>query len=170
MWKDKSLLLLLATLSMAASQGCVFGSSVALSPEAKHVQIVHESDRPLDCENRGKISGRAHASDEKEAKKNAENEFRNQAADLKANFAYVEAERSGPRGTSSQREVFIGGQALFCRTEEMKEAEEKRQEEAQKAKEEEEQRAKDEKERAEQEAKEKAEAEKAEKAEKEKKK
>jgi hypothetical protein len=155
MWKKAFLF----SVSMALP-ACLVNSVAKLNPEAKKVQIVHESDRPLSCKVLGKINGTSHAGDEKKARKGAENDFRNHAADLKANFALVEVERSGALGgTSSQREVFLGGKALFCRTEEMEEAEEKAQEEAQRKKEEEEQKAQEEKERKEQEAKEKKEQE-----------
>jgi hypothetical protein len=79
----------------------------------------------LRCQVLGKISGTSRSDDEKEARQGAENDFRNHAAELKANFAFIEAERSGPVGTSSQHDVFIGGKALRCQTEEMEEAEEK---------------------------------------------
>ncbi|HEY4103330.1 MAG TPA: hypothetical protein VGM44_05535 [Polyangiaceae bacterium] len=72
-----------------------------------------------------KISGTAHGSDEKAARESAENDFRNQAAKLNANFALVEAERGGRLGDGSDREFFVGGKALFCQTDEMAEADEK---------------------------------------------
>jgi len=104
--------------------GC-FANVAALEPKAESVKVVHESDKPLRCEVLGKISGTSRSDDEKEARTGAENDFRNHAAELKANFAFIEAERSGPVGTSSQHDVFIGGKALRCQTEEMEEAEEK---------------------------------------------
>jgi hypothetical protein len=102
-----------------------FANVVALEPKAQGVKVVHERDKPLHCEVLGKITGQSRSGDEKEARQGAENDFRNQAAELKANFALIEAERSGPVGTSSQHDVFIGGKALHCRTEEMEEAEDK---------------------------------------------
>ena len=104
--------------------GC-FASVVALEPKAQGIKIVRESDKPLHCDVLGKITGQSRSGDVKEARQGAENDFRNQAAELKANFALIEAERSGPVGTSSQHDVFIGGKALRCQTEEMEEAEEK---------------------------------------------
>lgn len=104
--------------------GC-FANVVALEPKAEGVKVVHESDKPLRCEVLGKISGTSRSDDVKEARRGAENDFRNHAAELKANFAFIEAERGGPVGTSSQHDVFIGGKALRCQTEEMEEAEEK---------------------------------------------
>lgn len=103
---------------------------VALSPKAEAVTIVRETDKPLRCEVRGKISGTSRSSDEKEARTGAENDFRNQAAELNANFALVEAERHGPVGTSSQQDYFFGGKALLCQTEEMEAASEKAEAEA----------------------------------------
>ena len=104
--------------------GCL-ANVVALEPQAEGIKVVHESDKPLRCEVLAKISGTSRSDDEKAARTGAENDFRNHAAELKANFAFIEAERSGPVGTSSQHDVFIGGKALHCQTEEMEEADEK---------------------------------------------
>jgi len=104
--------------------GC-FANVVALEPKAEGIKVVHESDKPLRCDVLGKITGQSRSDNEKEARQGAENDFRNQAAGLKANFAFIEAERSGPVGTSSQHDVFIGGKALHCQTEEMEEADDK---------------------------------------------
>ncbi len=104
--------------------GCL-SNVVALEPKAKAVQIVHESDKPLRCDVKGKISGTSRSSDKKEAETGAQNDFRNHAAELKANYAFVEAQRSGPVGTSDQQDVFIGGKALLCQTEAMEEARDK---------------------------------------------
>jgi len=128
--------------------GC-FANVVALEPKAESVKVVHDSDKPLHCDVLGKINGTSRSGDEKEARAGAENDFRNHAAELKANFALIEAERSGPVGTSSQHDVFIGGKALHCQTEEMEEAEEKaaaeREQKEAAAQQAEEQAAKDEK-------------------------
>jgi len=107
----------------------------ALSPKAEHVPIVHETDRPLHCKVVGKISGMSRSSDEKEGRTGAENDFRNHAAEQKANFALVEAERSGQVGTGSQRDYYLGGKALLCQTEEMEEAQEKQEQAERDAKE-----------------------------------
>jgi len=104
--------------------GC-FSNVVALQPKAESVKIVHETDRPLHCDVKGKITGTSRSADEKEGRAGAENDFRNHAAELRGNFAFVDAERNGPVGTSSQKDYFLGGQALFCQTEEMEEADEK---------------------------------------------
>jgi len=111
-------------LPLVVLPGC-FANVVALEPKAESVKVVHDSDKPLHCDVLGKISGTSRSDDEKAARTGAENDFRNHAAELKANFALIEAERSGPVGTSSQHDVFIGGKALRCQTEEMEEAEEK---------------------------------------------
>jgi hypothetical protein len=107
-----------------ALPGC-FANVVALEPKAQAVKVVHESDKPLHCDVLGKITGQSRSDDEKEARQGAENDFRNHAAELNANFAFIEAERGGPVGTSSQHDVFIGGKALRCQTEEMEEAADK---------------------------------------------
>lgn len=104
--------------------GCL-GNVVPLQPKAQKVQIVHETDKPLHCEVLGKISGTSRSSDVKEARTGAENDFRNQAAELKGNFALIEAERGGQVGTGSLNDAYIGGKALLCQTEEMEEAKEK---------------------------------------------
>jgi hypothetical protein len=133
--------------------GC---SSVAtLEPGAKSVTVVRETDRPGQCRVLGKIHGSSHAGDLKTAREGAENDLRNRAAKLKANFAMIESERTGRRGTSKSMQVVLGGKALACQTLEMDEADEKRREEALKKKEDDELKAQQEKERLEQEAKEK---------------
>ena len=113
----------LLVLSLLVS-GCL-PHVVPLEPKAEKVQIVRETNKPLHCEVQGKISGTSRSSDQKEARTGAENDFRNQAADLRANFALVEAERGGPVGTGTQYDAFLGGKALLCQTEEMEEAQEK---------------------------------------------
>jgi hypothetical protein len=130
--------------------GC-FDNVVALEPKAESIKVVRETDKPLRCDVLGKISGSSRSTKKEEARTGAENDFRNQAAKFKANFAFIEAERSGPVGTSSQHDVFIGGKALRCQTEEMEEADEKAAaaEREQKEKEEAEQQAKDDEAKAE---------------------
>ena len=104
--------------------GC-FGGGAALSPEGKSVTLVHENDRPLHCKFLGKINADSRDSDEKVARAGAEIEFRNQAAAMKANFALVEADRASYVGTSTQRDIFLGGKALLCQTDAMEEASDK---------------------------------------------
>jgi hypothetical protein len=104
--------------------GC-FSDVAVLEPRAEGIKVVRETDRPLHCDVLGKISGMSRSSDDKEGKTGAENALRNHAADLKGNFALIEAERAGQVGTSSQKDFFVGGKALFCKTEEMEDADEK---------------------------------------------
>lgn len=125
------------------TSGCL-SDVVALEPRASGVKLVHETDKPLHCDVLGKINGRSRSSDETEGRTGAENDFRNQAAALKANFALIESERSSPVGTGSQREHNLQGKALGCQTEEMEAEQEKADAAAREAKE---------KEAAEQEAK-----------------
>jgi hypothetical protein len=150
-----------------ALSGCVFNSVAKLESKAENVTIVHDTDKPVDCKPLGKITGTSHADDEKSARKGAENDFRNQAAALKGNFALVENTRGGPIGTTSQREVVINGRALHCNTLEMQQEDEKKREQAQKDKEEREIKEQAEKERKAEEAKEKKEREEEERKEKE---
>lgn len=131
-----------------ALQGCLFNSVAKLKPEAAKVQVVPETEKPSDCKFLGKIVGTSHADDEKTAKQGAENDLRNKAAALKANFAIVENTRGGRVGTTSQRDVVINGKAYDCKTLEMQQAEEEKH--AQAIAEQEEREAK---EKAEQEAK-----------------
>ena len=141
------------------SAGCVFNSVTKLDPKAANVELVRETDKPTDCKLLGKITGTSHADTEKEAKKGAENDLRNQTAKLKGNFALVESQRGGPVGTTSQREVVIQGRALFCKTLEMQQKEEEKREQELKDKEEREIREQAEKERKAEEEKEKRERE-----------
>ncbi|MGC4092563.1 MAG: DUF4156 domain-containing protein [Polyangiaceae bacterium] len=136
------------------SAGCVFNSVTKLDPKAANVELVRETDKPVDCKFLGKIMGRSHADTEKEARKGAENEMRNQTAKLKGNYALIENTRGGPVGTTSQREVVINGRALYCKTLEMQQEEEKKHEQALKEKEEREIKEAAEKERKAEEAKE----------------
>jgi colicin import membrane protein len=152
--------------------GCLFGKVVELDPEAENVKVVRESTKPLHCKSVANISGTSRSDDEKAARAGAENDFRNQAAKAKANFALIEVERDQRVGTSSTREVFLGGEALQCTTLEMEEAEEaarlKAEEEKvlreQKEKEDAERKAEEDKAKAEQEKAAKAEADKTAKA------
>lgn len=127
--------LALVLVSMMVS-GCVLSNVVALEPEGKKIKLVRESDKPVNCEPVASISGTSRAEDEKEAKKGAENDMRNKAAQYDANFAVVERERTRKAGTGPYQEVFLGGKAMKCVTFEMEakreaaeEAERKRQEE-----------------------------------------
>jgi hypothetical protein len=118
----------------ALLQGC-FSSVVTLSPKAASVTLVRDSDRPLHCKFLGKINGTSRSSDEKTAREGAENDLRNHAADLNANFAVAEVERPSRVGTSTQQDFFIGGTALMCETEAMEDAKEKADAQAQEQKE-----------------------------------
>jgi len=108
----------------AVLSGC-FSNNVVLEPKAQSVTLVHDADRPLHCKFLAKINGTSRSSDEQSARTGAENDVRNQAAELNGNFAEVVAERTSQVGTSSQRDAFIEGKALLCQTEAMDEANEK---------------------------------------------
>ena len=137
--------------------GCVFDSVTKLEPEAKNITLVNEVDRPTNCKVLGKIQGKSRSSDQKKARKGAENEFRNEALELKANYAMIESDRGGHVGTTSQQEVVLSGKALHCTTLEMEAKEEEAKEKARLEKEEKERKAQEEKELKEQQAKEKKE-------------
>ena len=76
-------------LVVAALLPACLSNVVALQPNAKEVKIVRETDKPLNCKVLGKISGTSRDDDGKAARSGAENDFRNHAADLDANFALV---------------------------------------------------------------------------------
>lgn len=143
--------------------GCFINSVAKLKPEAEKVRLVPETEKPSECKFLGKITGNSHADDEKDAKLGAENDFRNRAAALKANFAVAENVRGGRVGTTNQREVVINGKAYECKTLDMQEAEEEKRQQAIAAKEE-----REEKERMAEEAKQEEEKAKREQEEKEK--
>jgi hypothetical protein len=169
------------TLLAFSLQGCLVNSVSKLDSKATNVQLVPETEKPGECKFLGKITGTSHADDEKLAKEGAENDFRNRAAKLNGNFAVVENSRGGRVGTTNQREVVINGKAYYCKTLEMQQAEEEKEQAAiaakdeREAKEEAEKQAKLDEEKAKREeaekelaekekaAKEKAEAEKSEK-------
>lgn len=153
---------------------CLFNSVTKLDSEAKHVQMVSETEKPSECKFLGKLTGTSHAEEEKEAKQGAENDFRNKAAELQGNFAVIENVRGGRIGTTSQREVVINGKAYKCKTLDMQVAEEEKEAQAVAEKEEREAKAEaerqarleEEKAKREQEEKDRAEKEQAEKEEK----
>ena len=124
-----------ALCAVAVCLPACFGTVVPLSPQAKNVTIVRETDKPVRCEVLGKISGRSRSSDVEAAKTGARNDFRNQAAELKGNFALLEAERGGQVGTGAEYDAYVGGKALLCQTEEMEEQQEKEAAAAREAKE-----------------------------------
>lgn len=120
----------LTLLAAVLLPSCLFNSVVKLKPEAEKVQLVPETEKPSECKFLGKITGSSHAEEEKDAKQGAENDFRNKAAALKANFAVVENVRGGRVGTTSQRDVVINGKAYACKTLEMQEKEEEKRQQA----------------------------------------
>jgi len=156
------------TLLAFSLQGCLINSVTKLDSQASQVQLVPETEKPGECKFLGKITGSSHADDEKLAKQGAENEFRNKAAALKGNFAVIESSRGGRVGTTNQLEVVINGKAYYCKTLEMQQVDEEKQQKAiaeqeeREAKEQAEKEAKIEEEKAKREQQEKERAEKAE--------
>lgn len=118
------------TLLALTLQGCLINSVTKLDPAASKVEVVPETEKPSECKFLGKITGRSHASDEKEARKGAENELRNKTAELKGNFAIIENVRGGRVGTTSQQDVVINGKAYDCQTLDMQLADEEKQAQA----------------------------------------
>ncbi|HEY6722616.1 MAG TPA: DUF4156 domain-containing protein [Polyangiaceae bacterium] len=105
--------------------GCVLRDVPVLEPEGKKIKLVREADKPVDCDAVADVSGTSRAQDEKEARKGAENDIRNKAAQYEANFVVVEVERTKQAGTGPYKEVFLGGKAMSCVTPEMEAAQEK---------------------------------------------
>jgi hypothetical protein len=137
----------LSAVSFGALTGCVLPSVADLDPEAKNVKVVRESTKPLHCKAVAEINGTSRHEQEKTAHTGAENDFRNQAAKSRANFALIEIERTRRVGTSPYREVFLGGKALQCTTPEMEEAAEEARKKAEEEKAEREAREQEEAER-----------------------
>ncbi len=143
--------------------GCLINSVADLESQGKAVTVVPETERPTECKLLGRIQGTSHADEEKLARQGAENDFRNKAGELKANYAVIEREGGGRKGTSSQVEAVVTGRAYFCQTLEMQEAEEAKRMKAIEEKEAEEERLKAEEEQREAEEKAEKEAKEAEK-------
>ena len=94
--------------------GCVSEQLVEARPEAGKVTIVKDVDRPLRCKTLGDIHGRSRSEDEAKARVGAQNDLKNQAAAMKANYALVEIDRAGNVGKSTYKEVYMAGKALKC--------------------------------------------------------
>jgi len=105
--------IVLLALSCALA-GCVTESIVAAKPGASKVTIVTDVDKPFRCKTLADIHGTSRSNDEAKAKAGAQNDFKNNAAAFRANYALVEADNSGNVGTSTIKEVFIRGKALRC--------------------------------------------------------
>ena len=98
-----------------ALQGCVHENFVELGQAAAKVKAVRESDKPLRCKVLGEVHGVSRAQSEDKARQGAENDLRNQASQfVKANYVLIEIDRPKPIGTTTYREVFLGGKALAC--------------------------------------------------------
>ena len=76
-------------------QACLFRQRRQTRARGQRGRIVHDTTRPVDCDFKGKITGSSRSDDKKKARKGAENDFRNHAAELKANFALIEPSAKG---------------------------------------------------------------------------
>jgi hypothetical protein len=104
-----------ALMSTTVLYGCVVQENIVqVLPQAAAVKLVKEDDKPLRCKVLGEIHGTSRSQDQDKAHKGAENDIKNQAAALKANYALVEIDRSGNIGSTNYREAFLGGKALKC--------------------------------------------------------
>jgi Domain of unknown function (DUF4156) len=107
--------------------GCVQESLVEVNPQGAAVKVVKEDERPFGCRVVGDVHGKSRSTDVDKARRGAENDLKNQAAKLKANYVVLEIDRSGHVGTSQYNDAFLGGKALRC---EDREKEEKKEEKA----------------------------------------
>src|SRR5450432_2866254 len=105
---------LVVLVSCALFSGCIAESMVEVRPQASGVKLVREDDKPFRCKIVGDVHGTSRAADEAKAHRGAENDMKNQAASLKANYAMIEIDRAKNIGTTSYKEVFLGGKALVC--------------------------------------------------------
>jgi hypothetical protein len=110
--------------------GCLFNSVAKLEDQGKAVTVVPETEKPSECKFLGKLMGSSHSEDKNAAREGANNDFRNKAGALKANFAVVESEGGGRKGTSCQQEVVLNGKAYYCKTLDMQQAEEEQRQKA----------------------------------------
>jgi len=94
--------------------GCVTEDIVDPGPGAGKVTLVKESEMPLRCKTLGDVHGVSRAQSEAKARRGAENDIKNRAVALKANYVLVDIDRVKPVGTSPYREIFLGGKALAC--------------------------------------------------------
>src|SRR4051812_19547899 len=98
----------------AALSGCVTESLVEAQPGAAKVKLVKESEKPLRCKTLGDVHGISRSRVEQDARGGAENDIKNRASALKANYVLVDVDRVKAVGTSPYREIFLGGKALAC--------------------------------------------------------
>lgn len=105
---------LVAVFVLCGLVGCVTENLVEARPEASKVTVVKDVDKPLHCRNLGDVNGRSRSQDTAKARAGAQNDFKNRAAALKANYALIEDENGGHVGTSAYTEVLIRGKALLC--------------------------------------------------------
>ncbi len=96
------------------SYGCVQANLVEVNSQGAGVKVVKEDERPFGCRVVGDVRGKSRSVDVDKARRGAENDLKNQAAKLKANYVVLEIDRSGHVGTSQYSDAFLGGKALRC--------------------------------------------------------
>jgi hypothetical protein len=102
---------------LAASFGCVSESVVEVKPAAAGIKVVKEDEKPFRCKVLGDVNGKSRSGDREKARKGAENDMRNHALALKANYVVIERENAGNVGTTKTSDAFISGKALKCEEE-----------------------------------------------------
>ncbi|SRR6266542_534083 len=116
---------LCAVLVFSAAYGCVQENLIEVNPQAAAVKVVREDERPFGCRVVGDVHGKSRSVDVGKARQGAENDIKNQAAKLKANYIVLEIDRSGHVGTSQYSDAFLGGKALRCEDGDKEKKEEK---------------------------------------------
>jgi hypothetical protein len=97
--------------------GCVSESIVEIKPAGAAIKLVRQDERPFHCKDLGEVRGTSRSSDRDKARKGAEADLKNRAADLKANYVVVEKENTGNVGSTSTSDAFMAGKALRCEEE-----------------------------------------------------
>jgi hypothetical protein len=97
-----------------ALAACVTENLVEAGPGTGKIKLVKESERPIRCQTIADVHGTSRSQSEAKARVGAENDIKNRAAALKANYVLVDVDRVKPIGTSPYREIFLGGKALAC--------------------------------------------------------
>ena len=101
-------------LLLVALFGCVSENVVEVRPAGAAVKLVSEDEKPFRCKVLGDVHGTSRSSDREKARKGAEADLKNRAADLKANYVVVERQNTGNVGSTANSDAFMSGKALRC--------------------------------------------------------
>lgn len=95
-----------------ALSGCITANVVDLESGADKIEL--DRNRPPNCDLVADVHGESRSEDEKEARKGAENDIRNQTMAVGGDHVVVEHEQNHREGTSPFTKVFLVGKALRC--------------------------------------------------------